>query len=238
MRHWCVSSVQCVGPVGGALTIIIMLRGFVAEFGHIPYLQVAAKPPRWRTAYLARASCELDGCISSPGRLVFDHCHPHGYVRGVLCNGHNIQVGRIEMVMALEGVTVDLGTTVCARHLARCADCAGDTPLSPRGSFGPKIEMIRWVRQALQTRKLATSAFPVAHPRRRTAHLTTGNRRTACGWCADAMKPCGDNVPVCQRCAEAISRARGKLAAAEAALADAYQRGLLSIDLPEVTSAA
>ena len=217
-----------------------MPRGFVAEFGHIPYLQVAAKPPRWRIAYLARASCELDGCISSPGRLVFDHCHAHGHVRGVLCNWHNIQIGRIEMVMALEGVTVDLGTTAYARHLARCADCAGGTRLSPRGPFGPKIEMmIPWVRQALQTRKLATSAFPVAHPRIRTAHLTTAaSRRTACGRAADVMKPCGDDVPVCQRCAEATSRARGKLAAAEAALADAYQRGLLSIDLPEVTSAA
>ena len=55
--------------------------------------------------------------------LVFDHCHEHGWTRGVLCNSCNVKLGYLETAMAIKGVRVDLGVTPYAKWIAQCPDC-------------------------------------------------------------------------------------------------------------------
>ena len=98
---------------------------FIQRFGHIPYRKVQAKPAHWRATYAATASCEL-GCGAAGAHgdaLVFDHCHRHGWVRGLVCTPCNTRLGHIEAVMAIPGVRVDLGRTPWGQFLANCPDC-------------------------------------------------------------------------------------------------------------------
>jgi hypothetical protein len=69
--------------------------------------------------------------------LVTDHCHKHGWVRGVLCIRHNSRMALIDRGVAPSAVG-DVGALVAyARH---CPDCpaivAGDlVPMSGRTAF-------------------------------------------------------------------------------------------------------
>ena len=93
---------------------------FTEHFGNVQYARVIKKPAAWRTRCLARYYCEFTGCRGD-GAVVFDHCHRHGWIRGVLCKGCNIRLGHLEAVMSIDGVTVDLGSTGYARFLASLA---------------------------------------------------------------------------------------------------------------------
>lgn len=67
------------------------------------------------------SACE--GC-SITGRLGRDHCHEHGWVRGILCNLCNGHVGRID-----KRILPRIGGEILTALLAvrnRCTDC---TPL-------------------------------------------------------------------------------------------------------------
>jgi hypothetical protein len=100
-------------------------KRFTEKFGTVSYTTLKAKPPHWRHGYAATANCEL-GC-GGEGEygtaVVFDHCHRHGWVRGLVCNMCNSRIGQIEAVMAIPGVRVDLGTSPWATFLAGCPDC-------------------------------------------------------------------------------------------------------------------
>lgn len=65
--------------------------GFVIRHGFVKY-----KPYQLRK-YARDGLCEI--CGGPPGgkpMLLFDHCHAHGWVRGLICNYCNDHVGFIE----------------------------------------------------------------------------------------------------------------------------------------------
>lgn len=57
--------------------------------------------------------------------MVFDHCHWHGWIRGMICPQHNMRLGQLEAVMRFKGVTVDLGKSAYASYLELCPGCSG-----------------------------------------------------------------------------------------------------------------
>jgi len=67
--------------------------------------------------------CSL--CAQDDGRLVSDHCHAHGWVRGVLCHRCNAAMAyidrRIKPKSAIEAGHVVLGSLLT--YAARCQDC-------------------------------------------------------------------------------------------------------------------
>lgn len=65
--------------------------GFVVRSGFVQY-----SPYRLRK-YSRDGLCEICGRPPS-GKpiLLFDHCHRHGWVRGLICNWCNIQAGYVE----------------------------------------------------------------------------------------------------------------------------------------------
>jgi hypothetical protein len=98
-------------------------KGFVREFGQVRYNSVAKNGPQAsRIQYLADALCEVDGCeTGGHEKLVFDHCHEHGWVRAVLCYKHNTRLGHLEAV--LRECVVDLSGTPYGLIVANCAGC-------------------------------------------------------------------------------------------------------------------
>ena len=65
--------------------------GFVARHGLVQY-----RPSQLRK-YSRDGVCEICGYPpSGKPMLVFDHCHEHGWIRGLICNYCNDQVGWIE----------------------------------------------------------------------------------------------------------------------------------------------
>jgi len=101
------------------------------------------RPAVLRISYARTAACEFPGCGLTGEYaevLVFDHCHVHGFVRGLLCTGHNARLCQIEAVAAISGVTVDLGTTPYAKMLARCPGCSGSPVIEARGAFAPRAD--------------------------------------------------------------------------------------------------
>jgi hypothetical protein len=189
---------------------------FIERFGHVRYIDVLRKPPAWRVAYAKTAACEMGGCGREGAYaevLIFDHCHRHGWVRGMLCNGHNVHLGRIEAVAALDGVIVNLGSSVLGEFVARCPDCAGAGAVAARGPFAPADPPWLARHRAAEKRReaLMSVGAPVARPGSATAHLPLGDGlRTVCGKVADAMVA-ADLLPVCTLCTRSVERVRGAL---------------------------
>lgn len=103
-------------------------KRFIERIGEMQYNMVMRKEVAWRMGYAADAVCEMTGCTASGPypQLVFDHCHRHGWVRGMLCNSCNVKVGRIESVMLIEGIVMNVSGTSYASFLANCPDCRDD----------------------------------------------------------------------------------------------------------------
>jgi hypothetical protein len=181
------------------------VRPFTECFGHVQYNQVKRRPDHWRIGVLAERGCEFSGCGAGIEleTLVFDHCHLHGVVRGILCNGCNVRVGRIEAALLLDGVTVDLGTSAYGDWLRNCPGCAGTPPLPGRGPFALTLFHSRAAKPPL-----AVSGAPVSLPRLRTAHLPSGPRRTLCGRIADAMVTDTEGKALCGVCARRAGELR------------------------------
>lgn len=87
--------------------------------------------------YLAPGPCAIPSCDRArpdPRPLnstyVWDHCHQHDYVRGMLCRYHNVQLGPIEnqdhWALRIKPPSRDLLV-----YWARCPDCAADGPWRP-----------------------------------------------------------------------------------------------------------
>ena len=131
-------------------------------------------------------TCEFPGCGLTGEYaevLVFDHCHVHGFVRGLLCTGHNARLGQIEAVAAISGVTVDLGTTPYAKMLARCPGCSGSPVIEARGAFAPPLPEWLTRQRAREERAAAIAAAgaPVARRGAALAHVPLEGGRTAFG---------------------------------------------------------
>jgi hypothetical protein len=78
----------------------------------------------WRVSCANASLCAIDGCeVTGHGKLVFDHCHDHGWLRGMICSLHNMRLGQIDAVRRIPGVQVDLSGTPYVALLAACPDC-------------------------------------------------------------------------------------------------------------------
>ncbi len=180
---------------------------FIERFGHVDYRTVVRQPAHWKVSCLDESCCEMEGCRSRSTVYVFDHCHRHGWVRGVLCNGCNVKLGYLESVMSIPGVTVDLGNTAYGRFLANCPGGAENVAswLPGKGPFGqPDPVHYRTAAQRRHDRILAINpGRPVARPGARVAHLPVGLSRTVCGRVADAMTA-AIGMPICRACASGV----------------------------------
>lgn len=175
---------------------------FVERFGHVQYLQVKRRPDHWRASVANNSICEFDGCRAGGGygALIFDHCHRHGIVRGILCNGCNVRIGRIEALLGLAGVAVDLGVTAFARWLANCPECP-----ESRDRIAPKEPFATLPFRATPEPVRVIPGPPVALARARRAHLLSTGKRTLCGLVADAMVS-EVGKPLCLGCAHRAAR--------------------------------
>lgn len=101
---------------------------FYQRHGRIRHANIAGLTRQTRLRYLASEMpvCEIKNCVVAGAHgpvIVFDHCHRHGWVRGLVCTTHNRIIGKVEAVMQIDGVRVDLGETFLADWLTRCPDC-------------------------------------------------------------------------------------------------------------------
>ncbi len=99
-------------------------KRFARDWGQMRYTRLMqSSRTHVRLAYLAGATCEIDGCTSIPEAvmLVFDHCHRHGWVRAVLCNAHNVRIAHLEAAWLEYGL--DFTSTPYWPVLMACADC-------------------------------------------------------------------------------------------------------------------
>lgn len=174
-----------------------MLLGFVERFGHIQYGQLISGPrPIWLREHLNYSSCEIDrACPVSPrAPLVPDHCHVHGWIRGVVCVAHNVRLGQIDAVRAIDGVVADFSRTPYGAHLDNCPGCSGSAVVTRLEDYAPPTERpLRLVR----------------HPRTYMVHQARTDVRTWCGISADAMEPVDRvirNMRTCASCGDAWTR--------------------------------
>ena len=72
------------------------MAGFIEKYGLVKYNRNLGKK------YPRTGACEVCGqaeYVSYSGKtvkLVFDHCHIHGWVRGMICAGCNVEMGRVD----------------------------------------------------------------------------------------------------------------------------------------------
>ena len=80
-----VKAAEAAGLETGAL-------GFVARYGLVRYTPVLGRK------YSRGGVCEICGRTPELGKpyLLFDHCHDHGWTRGLICNWCNDQLGFFE----------------------------------------------------------------------------------------------------------------------------------------------
>lgn len=65
-------------------------------------------------------------CQDDSRRNVIDHCHAHGWVRGVLCFSCNSKMGLVDLMITPRGsneLVADL-----ANHVSRCHECDSVSP--------------------------------------------------------------------------------------------------------------
>ena len=101
-------------------------RRFTERMGSMRYIDVMRKQAAWRIAYVIGTECEVDGCGKRGlygSVLVFDHCHEHGWVRGLVCTRHNAMLAHIDAVRKISGALVDFSGTSYSALLASCPDC-------------------------------------------------------------------------------------------------------------------
>jgi len=90
----------------------------------IAYTAITRRPLEWRIAWANAGLCAVDGCeATGHGNLIFDHCHDHGWLRGLICRAHNVRLGQIDAVRHIPGVFLDLGSTPYAAIVSACAGC-------------------------------------------------------------------------------------------------------------------
>ncbi len=88
------------------------------------------------TMLIATGPCEIDKCASGSTKFVYDHCHKHDHVRGVLCTSCNSVMKRIDSVMS-ENMRLNVETirkltlrlhvptlpSSYLRHWDKCPEC-------------------------------------------------------------------------------------------------------------------
>lgn len=130
-------------------------KRFAADRGQVLYRQwMQTGTQHRRLSYLVGAACEISTCgATEPAiALVFDHCHIHGWIRAVLCNGHNVRIAHLEAAWRDYGI--DLSGTPYWPILMGCHGCEAGYP--SRSTTVPKYER---VMNDLR-RRIATGELP------------------------------------------------------------------------------
>jgi hypothetical protein len=173
--------------------------GFVELFGHAQYADIGSyENSGWRASFIGTGECELFGCGEHGPALVFDHCHRHGWVRGLLCPSHNVRLGQIDAVRAIEGAVVDLMATPYGRYLPNCFECSGSQRRHPCDDTS------QWAIERPRVR-VAISEWHV-RPGGTVSHLKLADSRTWCGRSAEALVPAEAGVLRCGVCFRGASR--------------------------------
>jgi hypothetical protein len=179
---------------GRHLAAVPVLPGFVERYGPILYADIA---PYWleRIGVLRTSVCEIPHCTTGSTELFADHCHRHGWVRGLVCPSHNTRLGQVDAVRELDGLIADFSCTVYGAHLANCWPCGG---------YGePADDLVAESLAALRRPWKMPEPLPgelVRRPDSLTAHMAISPTRTWCGLNADAMIPAPGWRKRCIRC--------------------------------------
>ena len=139
--------------------------GFIERYGHVP-VDIARGARAIGKWWAAECFCEFPDCASREPAEV-DHCHAHGWVRGWICTSHNVRLGRLEAVMQMDGIRVDLGSSLWGQYLAACPACTGSPLIRARDRFSPAY--------------YAPVTGPVAPEESRCAHLRARPDVSLCG---------------------------------------------------------
>jgi hypothetical protein len=158
--------------------------GFTETFGPASYRAImTGRHSRRRRAHLESSACEIRNCDSGSRKLVFDHCHVHGWVRGVTCASHNCRLGQIDAVREMSGIVINFSATVYGAHLDNCPECAGNP--------APELISVMTAIDAFEARypdsRARITSRMIAKSGGNTAHLALTPTRTWCGRNADGM---------------------------------------------------
>jgi hypothetical protein len=99
----------------------LVMSTFIERHGLVNY---RLNQKQTRTRIYPDGPCEITGCKKYAGPLVLDHCAFHGWIRGVLCSGHNV------MMASIDNGTPGLGGITNAKlvHFLKCPQCNAQCP--------------------------------------------------------------------------------------------------------------
>lgn len=173
------------------------LPGFVALYGHVEYRRVMAKKQE-RLDLLGRSTCEVDR-RHGKSDLVFDHCHEHGWVRGIVCQSCNVKLGQLDAARKLDGIAFVPGNTGFGRIIANCPGGIEniDAWIPSAGPFAQEPSPPRFANP-----NIIEATFVLG--RSNLVHALLGDR-TACGLKADkSTRPATIQPDYCTACARTI----------------------------------
>jgi hypothetical protein len=81
-------------------------KSFIEQYGIVRYTQGAAN--RFREYTEDTGVCEMCGGLGLRFRVIVDHCHKHGWIRGFVCNSCNTLLGKYE-----RGIWTSYDTVYC-----------------------------------------------------------------------------------------------------------------------------
>lgn len=81
-------------------------KPFIEQYGAIQYTQHIGK--KYREYSDDTGVCEMCGGYGRRFRVIVDHCHKHGWIRGFVCNSCNTLLGKYEF-----GLWTNFDTIVC-----------------------------------------------------------------------------------------------------------------------------
>jgi hypothetical protein len=97
-------------------TEVVTVSTFIERHGLVSY---RLNRGRTRTRIYPDGQCEMTDCKTHTAPRVLDHCSLHGWIRGVLCSGHNV------MMASIDHGTPGLGGVTNAKliHFLKCPQC-------------------------------------------------------------------------------------------------------------------
>lgn len=172
-----------------------LTSGFVYLYGHVEYRHVMADKQA-RADILSRSACEVHAQHSRTD-LVFDHCHDHGWVRGVVCHSCNVKLGQVDAARKLAGIAVVPGNTGFGRIIASCPGGIENIGawMKPKGPFTRPAE------PSSPDPNVIVAEFVVG--RDGTVHAYLGDR-TACGLKAAKTRTATTQTRYCTTCSRIV----------------------------------
>lgn len=141
--------------------------GFTDKYGLVQYGETKFFT-RERIMKDKRQRCEIIGCNWTSG-TIYEHCHRHGWVRGLVCSGCNSRMARVDAVayglsrypftdmMYGDGPSAAETSHALITHWMRCPDCAAVAFIALAGK-------IKDVRNEIAAGRIAMFDLPVERP--------------------------------------------------------------------------